>query len=232
MPDMATFVLIPGAGGSAWYFRRLVPILTERGHRAIAVDLPAADPTAGLAEYTDTVLTAIGAHRDDADLVVLGHSLGGFTASLVAAKISPTLLVLTNPMVPRPGETAGDWWADTGQAQARIDKAIQDGRDPEFDLAEYFFHDVPADLAQEALATPLPQSDAIFATPWPLPAWPDVPTMVIQGRDDRFFPLEFQRSVVTERLGLPVDELPGGHLIALSYPVELADQLETYLRES
>jgi pimeloyl-ACP methyl ester carboxylesterase len=229
---MATFVLIPGAGGSAWYFHRLVPILTERGHRAIAVDLPADDPEAGLPEYADAVLTAVGRHRDDENLVVLGHSLGGFTAPQVAAEVAATLLVLTNPMVPEPGETAGDWWADTGQAQARVDKAIEDGRDPEFDLADYFFHDVPADIARQALTTPLPQSDAVFATPGPLPAWPDVPTRVIQARDDRFFPLEFQRRIVTERLGRTVDELPGGHLFALSRPVEIADQLDAYLREN
>lgn len=229
---MATFVLIPGAGGSAWYFHRLVPVLTERGHQAIAVDLPVEDREAGLPEYTDAALTAVDSHREDENLVVLGHSLGGFTAPQVAAEVGATLLVLTNPMVPEPGETPGDWWADTGQEQARVDKASQDGRDPEFDLADYFFHDVPADLARQALATPVPQSDAVFTTPWPLSAWPDVPTRVIQGRDDRFFPLEFQRRVVTERLGRTVDELPGGHLFALSRPVEIADQLDAYLREN
>jgi pimeloyl-ACP methyl ester carboxylesterase len=232
---MATFVLIPGAGGSAWYFHRLVPVLTERGHRAIAVDLPAADPKASIIEYTDTVLTAIGNHRDDPDLVVLGQSLGGFTAPLVCAKIPARLLVLLNAMVPRPGEPAGEWWGNTGSAQARIAKAEQDGRDTEFDPVRDFFHDVPADVTEEAMAAgEPPQSDGPFGTPWPLAAWPDVPTRFIQGRDDRLFPLEFQRRVVAERLaGIveTVDELPGGHLLALSQPVELADQLESYLRE-
>ncbi len=31
----------------------------------------------------------------------------------------------------------------------------------------------------------------------------------------RFFPLEFQRRIVAERLGGQVQELPGGHLVAL-----------------
>jgi hypothetical protein len=35
-----TFVLIPGAGGTAWYWHRIVPLLREAGHAAIAVDLP------------------------------------------------------------------------------------------------------------------------------------------------------------------------------------------------
>jgi pimeloyl-ACP methyl ester carboxylesterase len=227
---MAAFLLIPGAGGSSWDFHRLTPILAERGHTAIAVDLPAADPRAGLAEYTDAAMSALGEHRDDPDLVVLGESLGGFTAPLVAAKVSATLLVLLNPMVPRPGETAGDWWGNTGSAQARAEKATREGRNPEFDPREDFFHDVPAEITEAALANAPAQSDGPFGDPWPLPAWPDVPTRVVQGRDDRFFPVEFQRRVVGERLGRSVEEIPGGHLAAVSHPVELADQLEAYLR--
>jgi pimeloyl-ACP methyl ester carboxylesterase len=52
-----------------------------------------------------------------------------------------------------------------------------------------------------------------------------VPTSVLAGQDDRFFPLEFQRRVARERLGLEVDVVPGGHLAALARPVELADRL-------
>jgi thioesterase domain-containing protein len=45
------FVLVPGAGGSAWYWHRLVPLLERAGHEAVAVDLPGDD--AGLDAYTD-----------------------------------------------------------------------------------------------------------------------------------------------------------------------------------
>jgi pimeloyl-ACP methyl ester carboxylesterase len=78
-----------------------------------------------------------------------------------------------------------------------------------------FFHDVP-------------QSATPFAEPWPLDAWPDVPTRVLISRDDRFFPAEFQRRVARERLGITPDEMPGGHLVALSQPTELTDRLEAY----
>lgn len=81
-------------------------------------------------------------------------------------------------------------------------------------------------MTEEALAAP--QSGppaAIFAQPWPLAAWPGVPTRFLQGRDDRFFPLEFQRGVVRERLGIDVEVVPGGHLVALSHPGELAAEL-------
>lgn len=44
---MTSFVLIPGAGGSAWYWHRVVPLLREAGHENVAVDLPGDDETAG-----------------------------------------------------------------------------------------------------------------------------------------------------------------------------------------
>ncbi|MGZ5379452.1 MAG: hypothetical protein ACXWD8_16020 [Mycobacterium sp.] len=62
----------------------------------------------------------------------------------------------------------------------------------DFDPIEDFFHDVPAAVRDEALRQPEPQqSDTPFDRPWPLHNWPDVPTRVIAGSDDRLFPLEF-----------------------------------------
>ena len=54
-----TFVLIPGAGGSAFYWYRLVAELDRRGYASVAVELPAADESAGLPEYAAVVLDAI-----------------------------------------------------------------------------------------------------------------------------------------------------------------------------
>jgi pimeloyl-ACP methyl ester carboxylesterase len=133
-------------------------------------------------------------------------------------------------MIPLPGETGGDWWENTGQAEARRDKDRRDGRpeDAEFDVFTYFLHDMPAEVLDTAEANARPQSETPFGQPWPLDAWPDVPTRVLVARDDRFFPAEFQHRVAKERLGIAADEIPGGHLAALSHPVELADQLERY----
>ncbi len=221
---MTTFVLVPGAGGSAWYWHRLVEELARRGHEALAVDLPADDADAGLAAYADTVAAAVG---DRAPVVLVAQSMGGFTAPLVCDRVPVELLVLVNGMVPLPGETGGDWWTATGQAEAVAASAVRHGLTE--DPTEAFFHDVPAEVAAAAQARPFEQSARPFADPWPLDRWPEVPTRVVAGRDDRFFPVDFQRRVAAERLGLPVDEVPGGHLVALSRPVELADRLEAYL---
>jgi pimeloyl-ACP methyl ester carboxylesterase len=224
---VTTFVLVPGAGGQAWYWHRLVPELARRGHGAVAVDLPAGDETAGLAAYADAVVIAAGRRSP---LVVVGQSMGGLTAPLVCARLPVELLVLVNAMIPLPGETGGDWWTVTGQRDARAAYWEREGiaGDPDDDTVMYF-HDVPADVTAAALQQPFAQSGRPFADPWPLPAWPDVPTRVLAGREDRLFPAEFQRRVSADRLGLSVDEVPGCHLAPLSRPVELADRLEDYL---
>ncbi|WP_328917730.1 MULTISPECIES: alpha/beta fold hydrolase [unclassified Streptomyces] len=237
---MATYVLVPGADGSAWYWHRVVPGLRARGHRVVTLDLPSHD-TADLDDFADAIAAAVtsavtSAGADPAEagdshgrpLVVVAQSLGGFSAPLVCARLPVDRLVLVNAMVPVPGETAGEWWGNTGQAEARARyaEAVGRGADPEFDLRVDFFHDVPDDLTQEALAAPpAGPPPGIFGQPWPLEKWPDVPTRFLQGREDRFFPLEFQRRNVRARLGIDVEELPGGHLLALSRPRELTEAL-------
>jgi pimeloyl-ACP methyl ester carboxylesterase len=222
-----TFVLVPGAGGQGWYWHRLIPELERRGHAAVAVDLPADDDTAGLDAYADAVIAAIGERQH---VALVAQSMGGLTAPLVAARMPVELLVLVNAMVPRPGESGGEWWTATGHAAAVREHSARHGLSGEAgDQEEYFFHDVPPEVAAAAYERPFAQSTRPFEEPWPLTAWPDVPTRVVCGRDDRFFPADFQRRLAAERLGRSVDEVPGGHLVALSRPSELADRLVGYL---
>jgi pimeloyl-ACP methyl ester carboxylesterase len=223
---MSVFVLVPGAGGAAWYWHRVVPELRARGHEAVAVDLPGADESAGLPEYADAVAEAIGGRHD---VVLVAQSMGGFTAPVVCARIPVRLLVLINAMIPLPGETPGAWWDNTGWEPARI-AAARAGRYPaEFDLATYFLHDVPAEVVATGEGHNFPEADIAFGQPCAIDRWPDVPTRVVAGHDDRLFPLEFQRRVARERLGTDVDVVPGGHLVALSRPAELTERLSRYL---
>jgi len=222
-----TFVLVPGAGGSAWYWHLLEPLLQAHGHACVAVELPAADDRAGLPEYAETVVRAIG-DRDPGRIVLVAQSLGGFTAPLVCQRTRPALLVLVNAMIPKPGETPGAWWGNTGHAAAKQKQNLRDGRaaDAAFDLQADFFHDVPPSVTQEAMAQGAPQqSETIFGSPCSFDAWPAVPTRVLVGQDDRFFPADFQQRVARDRLGIAADVIPGGHLVALSQPAELAGRL-------
>lgn len=224
---MTTFVLVPGAGGDTVFWYRLVAELEARGHRAVPVALPVRNDSAGLDAYADAVVAAIGDRRP---VVLVAQSMGGLTAPLVCDRTPVELLVLLNAMVPRPGETGGEWWTATGQGDAAAAYRRQLGLPAELDDDATYFHDVPADVVAVYTAQEFAQSGRPFEDPWPLDRWPAVPTRVVAGRDDRLFPLEFQRTVAAQRLGLDVDEVPGGHCAALSHPVELADRLEGYLR--
>jgi pimeloyl-ACP methyl ester carboxylesterase len=212
---MATYVLIHGAGSDGWYWHLVTPELRALGHDVVAPDLPCDDDSAGLAEYTDVVVDAIG---ERTDLIVVGQSLGGFTAPLVCDRVPVRLLILVAAMVPAPGELGDDWWANTGWALKG-----------EFDPIGDFFHDVPPDVVASAFARgERRQSGTPFAKPWPLKAWPDIPTRFLLCRQDRFFPADFMRRVVQDRLGITPDEMDSGHLPAFSHPKELAARLEAY----
>lgn len=228
---MATFILIPGAGGAAWYWHRVVPELEALDHEAIAVDLPAADDRAGLGAYADAVLAAIGERPSP---ILVAQSMGGFTAPIVATRIPVRLIILVNAMIPAPGETGGAWWEITGQHTAMREHAERIRlADASLDDERVLYgHDVPPEIFAAGEEYTRDQSGTPFGEPWPLDAWPDVPTRVLLSRDDRLFPTDFQRRVARERLGIEADEMDGGHLVALSRPAALAARLDRYASEA
>ncbi len=134
-------------------------------------------------------------------------------------------------MIPLPGETGGEWWSKTGQADAQREYLASTGLTPEAgqDPEVLYFHDLSPEVKKEAFERGEPnQSMTPMSQPWPLKSWPDVPTRVLVSRDDRLFPAAFQRRIARERIGTEADEIDGGHLVALSHPRELAERLETY----
>ena len=220
---MTTYILVPGAGGDAWFWHRLVSALEKRGHSAIAVALPAGDESAGLAEYADAI---VDAGRGLGPVVLVAQSMGGLSAPLAVGRLDVERVVLLNAMIPAPGETGGGWWAAVGQGDAAREAARRDGRPEEFDMVADFFHDVPDEVTQEAFSRGEPQqSNRPFEEPWPLEAWPGVPTSGIAAADDRLFPVDLQQRVARDRLGIWLDVIPGGHLVALANPELVADNL-------
>ena len=227
---MSTFVLIHGGGDVAWYWHLVEAELRARGHDVVAPDLPGDDESLLLDDYASAVVTAVGERKD---LIVVAHSFGGFTAPLVAVRLPVDALVFVAGMVPLPGEAPGDWWDRTGYRSAVNEQAARDGgltghEDP----LVSFYQDVPRELALQALSQERAHpSSACMAAPWPLQALPDVPTHFVLCTEDRFFPADFMRRVVAERLGVLPDELAAGHCVALSRPKELADILHGYAQK-
>jgi len=205
---MATYLLLHGAGSDSWYWHLVEPKLESLGHEVIAPDLPSFDESQGLSDYVQVALDQIGNRRE---IVVVAQSLGAFTGASVATRVPVSLLVFLNGMVPVPGETAGAWWDNTHHGRAFRDQARAEDRDPdaEFDPIELFLHDVPQSLWEESGKHAGPQAGRVFADPVPFDGWPDVPTRAIVSREDRFFPADFQRRLIRERLGIEPDENRG-----------------------
>jgi pimeloyl-ACP methyl ester carboxylesterase len=225
---MSTFILIHGGGDVGWYWHLVESVLRSNGHDVISPDLPADDETFTLDDYADVVISAAG---DRDDLVVVGHSFGGFTATLVADRLPARLLVFVTAMVPSPGEPPGDWWRNTGHPEAMREQAERDGGltgNP--DPYVCFYHDVPRGLAEEAVGKERDHpSESAMAQRFPLDALPDVPVKFVLCTEDRFFPAGFMRRMAADRLGIKADEIGAGHCVALSRPRELAALLESYV---
>jgi pimeloyl-ACP methyl ester carboxylesterase len=220
---MSTFVLIHGAGDVGWYWHLVEAQLRKHGHDVVAPDLPCDDDSAGLKEYADTVVQAIG-HRKN--LIVVGQSFGGFTAPLIAERLPIDALVLVAAMIPKPGESAAELWETTGYGEAMREQAERDGGlTGNDDPRVLFYHDVPRELTEEAFRRERKQSSTPSAAPWPLEAWPSVRTHFVLCTEDRIFPSDWLRRVVRERLDITPDEIAAGHCVALSQPEALANML-------
>ena len=103
MWTVTTFALVPGAGCAAWYWHRVVPLLESAGHEAVAVDLPADDPEAGLPEYAALVEAALDG-RDD--VVLVAQPMGGFTVPIVARRRIRRPSIYATPIQPPPAGPA------------------------------------------------------------------------------------------------------------------------------
>lgn len=197
---MATYSLVHGAWHGGWAWDRLRTELEARGHVVHAPDLPCDDPAATAADYAALVPPAD---------VVVGHSLGGLTISLLSTK-----RIYLCALVPTLS------WADAfvdGFGKARV-------RD---ELGRSYYPDVD-DAARE-----LQHPDAKLATRLrrqaPLASEELVPApslYVVCARDAAIEP-DWQRRAAAA-VGADVIELDAGHSPMLTHPRELADICERY----
>jgi pimeloyl-ACP methyl ester carboxylesterase len=225
---MAVFALIHGSGDGGWAWHLVQRALRDRGHEAVAPDLPTDREDATWDDCVDVVLDAVGGADD---VVAVGQSSGGFVVPLVAHRLDVMLQVFVAGMVPQPGEVAAEWFGDVGWSAAVAGSAQEDGGltgNPDPLVA--FYHDVPAELAACALARERPVGGRLGRTPWPLPTLPVTPARYVVTTRDRFIPPRVQRRVAAERLGITdPDEIEAGHCPQLSRPQELADLLGSFL---
>jgi pimeloyl-ACP methyl ester carboxylesterase len=109
---VTAFVLVPGAGGQAWYWHLVIAELARAGYQARPVDLPGTDPAAGLETYRDAIVASAAALEQP--VTVVAQSLAGFSAPLACGRVPMERLVLVNAMIPLPARrraSGGTTWA-------------------------------------------------------------------------------------------------------------------------
>lgn len=227
---MSTFVLLHGAYHGGWCWDRLIPELSKRGHDAIAMDLPSEDPGAGAREYATVALRA-AADRDD--VVVVGHSLGGLVAPVVAASREVARLVLVCPLIPVPGRS----FDDTAELEPELfgthiahgekvtgSDGVTRWEEPEDAIAVYYQDCAPSD-ALWAASKLRGQTWRVSQEITPLDAWPSVETHVVVATEDRAVNPSWIARTARERCGAQVIEISGGHSPMIAQPALLADIL-------
>jgi hypothetical protein len=128
------------------------------------------------------------------------------------------MLIFVAAMIPKPCETAGDWWTTSGFRDPWGDQ--------EMDAMKHFLHDLPPAALQDAPERGEPeQSDRVTTDAFPLPALPAIPTRGIAATKDRFFPVTFMERLIRDRLGVEPEYVRAGHLPALANPVGLVELL-------
>ena len=228
---MSDFLLIHGSAHGAWCWDHVIPLLEAAGHTARAIDLPShgADQTPSALVTLDMYAGQISAAMHGKTILV-GHSMAGYPIT-VAADQSPHLiekLIYLCAHVPVPGKSIADMrlLADTQPlADAMIPST--DGKTVTIDPAlahAKFYHDVPADLSDWAIAQLCPQPVLPQQTAYAGGAHSH-DRYYIRCMDDRAIPPAYQVDRTADWPAEKVSSLPTSHSPFLSDPAALAAEL-------
>jgi pimeloyl-ACP methyl ester carboxylesterase len=131
---MTDFVLVHGAWHGAWCWRKILPSLGAKGHRAFAVTLTGVgerehlmSSSVRLATHIDDVVSVIET-EELARVVLVGHSYAGLLITAVADRCAERIvrLVYLDAIIPHSGES----WSsshDESTRQARRAGIARDG---------------------------------------------------------------------------------------------------------
>lgn len=228
---MAHFLLVHGASHGAWCWSKLLPHLQALGHTAQAIDLPShgEDPTPPeTVTLNDYVSACVGALK--ADTILVGHSLGGLTITLAAARAPERIraLVYLCAFVPPPGQAFAEIRRGAVtpalQAIASVDRERGVSVIDPNKAGPVFYHDCAPDDVAFAAERLCPQPTGVLAevldfTP------PATPRHYIRCTEDRTVDPAYQTAISSYWPPGTVHEIASGHSPFFSHPAKLAQIL-------
>lgn len=232
---MKTFILIHGSWHSAWNWHRVIPLLEQKGHRAIAIDLPGMgrDKTPVNTVTMQTTVERICTLIDSIEgkVILVGHSKNGIMISQ-AAEYRPhkieKLVYLAAYLVP-PGKTQREYSIqDTAGVLKPFVKMHEELRATTLDAQIYkegLYHDCEESITQ--LAKLLLSHEPIESAGTPLQLteekYGSVPRIYIECTEDRAVTPYIQRKMYSEIPCKKVYSMNTGHSPFFSKPQELSD---------
>jgi pimeloyl-ACP methyl ester carboxylesterase len=236
---MSTFVLVHGAWGGAWIWRRVIGPLRAAGHEVHAVTLTGDGERAHLRHagitlqtHVDDVLGLIDA-EELADIVLVGHSYGGMAITGVADRLTARTpmplkrLVYVDAMVPLPGEGWGQGHPPEVVRARLAAAAANDNALPPPDPADFGLQgEDRAWLQRRQVLHPF----GMYRVPLDFDAgrWARLPRCFIDCHRPAYPTIDAMRRRVREQPGWQVVELATGHCPMVSAPDELARVLTAF----
>ncbi len=226
-----TVVLVHGTNtdSSAWHGVTLR--LQRDGYRVIAAAMPLRS-VAGDAAYLGDLVASI-----EGDVVLVGHSSGGFLIS-VAGATAPNArsLVVIDGHLPEVGETAGALTTKFGSAFPTAISTVPftrpdgtTGQDIYFQADKYrSLFTGPTVSRRDALAlaaTQRPVAASALDEPATAAAWKTLPTWYVLGTKDKLIPPRTQR-FMAERANARITEVPAAHASIVVFPGRIAKVIE------
>ncbi len=232
-------VLIHGFGGSAFSWRHTLDFLDAHGYRAIAVDLPPFGYSERRAEgpdWAELVLALADRIDPDAELILVGHSMGARVVARVAAqahqRVGHLVMVAGTPALSGRTRSGPGWvtripsltrWAEILAAHRLIEEenfeamlASALGRTPTAEELAGYREPLTIPGTYPALLTRLASEAELSGE-----GWETVNASLIWGEDDRWVSLEQARSLVEQKPELPLHVMPStGHNPMDTHPDE------------
>lgn len=228
---MVDFILIPGAFHGAWCFDRLVPLLCDAGHRAVAVELSGTGEPASrqLSATRTSWIEQVVAHLERANgpSVLVGHSRGGVVASLVAEQ-APELVSLSiyvaGALLPSGASPIRGMLDAQGVGHAAVPEHLPI---PPFEIVQgVLYHQACDEDARLAYAKLCPEPTAPLIDNMVLSERFDrVPRAYVECLQDRAINIELQRSMQEHVPCRIVRSMLSDHSPFLSHQQALAEVL-------